>query len=105
MTDKLLSALSLCRKAGALTVGFDAVADTLADGRAQLLLFAADLSPATQRRMLARNPGAVPAQVLPYTQQALAAITRRPAGVLAITDPNFGALCQNALNAAPATPI
>ena len=42
--NKLLGALSLCRKAGKLTMGFDPVAESAAKGKAALVLLAADLS-------------------------------------------------------------
>ena len=32
-TDKLMGALGLCRRAGALTVGFDAVKDAVLSGK------------------------------------------------------------------------
>ena len=48
--DDLLFALSLCRKAGALVTGFDAVKESVFKGKAQLVLCACDASPGTARR-------------------------------------------------------
>ena len=38
MPGNILFALSLCRKAGALVMGFDAVKDSVGKGKAQLVL-------------------------------------------------------------------
>ena len=45
--QKLFSALSLCRKAGKLVLGFDAVTDSVYGGKAVLVLLAADASDRT----------------------------------------------------------
>lgn len=47
MPGNILFALSLCRKAGALVMGFDAVKDSVGKGKAQLVLCAGDLSEGT----------------------------------------------------------
>ena len=44
MPGNILFALSLCRKAGALVMGFDAVKDSVGKGKAQLVRGAGDLS-------------------------------------------------------------
>ncbi|MFV0412705.1 MAG: L7Ae/L30e/S12e/Gadd45 family ribosomal protein [Oscillospiraceae bacterium] len=92
MGDKLFSALSLCKKAGALAAGFDQVVENAAAGKAHLLLFAADLSPNTRKRALEQAPG-LPVCNLPFTQEALAAITRKPVGVLAVNNKDLAVLC------------
>lgn len=97
MNDKLFGALSLCKKAGALTLGFDSVCEAMAKGEVKLLLFAQDLSPATKKRVLHRNTQGLPYADLLHTQSALAMLARKPVGVLAITDENLAALCQRAL--------
>ena len=51
MPGNILFALSLCRKAGALVMGFDAVKDSVGKGKAQLVLCAGDLSEGTRRRV------------------------------------------------------
>lgn len=45
MNDRLLSALSLCRKAGRLTLGMDVCQQAAQDGTARLMLTASDLAP------------------------------------------------------------
>ena len=43
-SNKLLGALGLCKKAGKLIIGFDAVADAIRRGSAKLLVLTGDLS-------------------------------------------------------------
>ena len=49
--EALFQAVSLCRKAGALTMGFDAVEDAVVKGKAWLVMTASDASPKTVQRV------------------------------------------------------
>lgn len=49
--DKLLNFLGLCRRAGKLTTGFDAVDETLIKGESQLVIIASDTSPNTEKKL------------------------------------------------------
>ena len=49
--EALFQAVSLCRKAGALTMGFDAVEDAVVKGKAWLVMTASDASPKTVQRL------------------------------------------------------
>jgi len=51
MTDRVLSFISLARKAGKLTVGFDVTAAAAMQGKAKLILLASDLSRGTAARL------------------------------------------------------
>ncbi|MDL2325255.1 ribosomal L7Ae/L30e/S12e/Gadd45 family protein [Ruminococcaceae bacterium OttesenSCG-928-A16] len=99
--DKLFGALSLCKKAGKLVCGFDAVCDSMLAGEAKLLLFASDVSEKTQKRAVEQNSGGIPVKSLPYMQQQIAILTNKPVGVLAVADVDLAALCMGAF-AAPA---
>lgn len=101
--DKLWGALGLCQKAGALAAGFDAVGEALAKQTAAALLFAQDVSAGTRKRIERQNTQNIPVYELPYNQQELAFITRKPVGVLAITNKDLAALCAKAAKAAPQT--
>ena len=99
-TDKLLGALGLCRRAGALIVGFDAVKDAVLMGKAHLVLYAQDASEGNVRRIqwMCREVGdACEALPLPLTKQDLAAILHKAVGVLAVTDENLAVLCRTKL--------
>lgn len=99
--DKLLSALSLCRKAGALVMGFDAVAQSAKDGKAKTVLLAADLAPGSSKKALRFCEDAgMKAQLLPLTQQQLLAIVPKKTGVFAVTDKGLAQLVQRQLAAA-----
>lgn len=98
--DKLMGALSLCRKAGKLVMGFDAVAESIAKGRAAAVLLADDLSEGSARRItrLAQAAGLTPAR-LPLSQHQLLAVTPKPTGVFAVADPGMAGLVLARLDA------
>ena len=50
--DKLLNFLGLCRRAGKLTTGFDAVEETVVKGEARLVIIAGDASKNTEKKLL-----------------------------------------------------
>ena len=81
MPGNILFALSLCRKAGALVMGFDAVKDSVGKGKAQLCEDWVEVAD------------------LPETQFALAQISKKPTGVFAVTDPELAKLCRKNLAA------
>lgn len=99
MPGNIVFALSLCRKAGALVMGFDAVKDSVFNGSAQLVLCAGDLSEGTRRRAgyFCEAQG-VPLHTLAETQAALAHICKKPTGVFAVTDPELAKLCKKNLS-------
>lgn len=79
--------LSLCRRAGKLELGFDAVAGSLKKGQAKLLIFAKDVSERTKREVCyaARHS---PAKLLPlpYTMDEMWFLIGKRIGVAAVTD-------------------
>ena len=99
MPGNIVFALSLCRKAGALVTGFDAVKDSVGRGKAHLVLCACDLSEGSRRRVGAFCADWVDVADLPVTQQQLAHICKKPTGVFAVTDPELARLCRNNLAA------
>lgn len=94
--EKLLGALGLCRRAGALAIGFDAVRGAIDSGQAALVLVAQDTSERTQKRICEGCD--CPVAHMPLAQQDIASITRKPAGVLAVINKDLAILCQNALD-------
>ena len=77
--EALFQAVSLCRKAGALTMGFDAVEEAV-----QRLNYAVgDL---------------VDVITMPLTQDRLADISRKAVAVYAVTDRNLAKLCFDRLS-------
>lgn len=94
-------ALSLCRKAGALVYGFDAVKERVYTGEAHLALYADDISAGTRARVERFCEGLVPVLPLGRTQAEVAHVLKKPAGVFAITDPELAKLCRKCAGAAP----
>lgn len=92
MNDQKLSFLGLCRKAGALACGHDAVIGSITGNRAYLIFVAADASERLVREVThAASYGGkkIPVVHIKYTSaDLLAGIGRKPV-VLSVTDENF----------------
>ena len=95
--ESLYQTLSLCRKAGKLVQGYDAVEEAVFKSKAWLVLYTADASVKTVRRMKDAVEDLVDVLPMPLTQADMAPISRKPAVVYAITDRNLGALCYDKL--------
>lgn len=103
-TDRLAGLLGIARRAGRLTIGFRAVAAQIADGKADAVLLAADLSEKTGKELrFAAKDKAVKLFRIPLNKQELAHLLglEKPVGVLAIEDKGFAAsiekLCRREL--------
>ena len=91
--EALFQAVSLCRKAGALTMGFDAVEDAVVKGKAWLA------SAKTVQRLNYAVGDMVDVIPMPLTQDKLADISRKPVAIYAVTDRNLAKLCFDRLTA------
>ena len=96
--EALFQALSLCRKAGALTMGFDAVEDACVKSKAWLVMVASDASAKTVQRLNYSVGDLVDVITMPLTQDKLADISRKPVAVYAVTDRNLAKLCFDRLS-------
>lgn len=96
MAGNIIFALSLCRKAGALVTGFDAVKESVQKDKAYLVLCAGDVSDGTRRRVHTFCEDLIELVELPQTQFALSQISKKPTGVFAVTDPELAKLCRKA---------
>ena len=97
--EALFQALSLCRKAGALTMGFDAVEDACVKSKAWLVMVASPMP--APRPCSASNYSVgdlVDVITMPLTQDNLADISRKPVAVYAVTDRNLAKLCFDRLS-------
>ena len=89
---KLAGLLGIARRAGRLTTGFDAVAGLMGEGKAALVMLAADLSEKTQKELrFAAGEKPVLIRTIPLTKEAAAAACglKKPVGVLATDDNGF----------------
>ena len=100
--DKLLSSISLSKRAGKLLLGFDVVKGAVLEGKAALVLFASDLSDKTRRSMKRIcEEWEVPTAALPYTLDDIFGEVGKRAGILAISDRGLAKLvCSNRAPAA-----
>jgi ribosomal protein L7Ae-like RNA K-turn-binding protein len=95
--DKLLGAIGLCRRAGALRAGFDAVCEAAGQGEAALVLLADDASERTRRKVREACKARCGTVDIPLRQRQLAGLLHKKVGVLAVTDPHLATLCRQAL--------
>lgn len=86
--SKIIDLLTICRKAGRLTLGFDAVCADARTGRAALILHTSDASAKTIKELnfLCNN---VPVLKIPITRTDLVKCFRKEFAVLAICDEGF----------------
>ena len=94
----LYQTISLCRRAGALVCGFDAVVDAVMQGKTGLVIASADASENTVKRMRQKVEDLADFRRMPLTQDDIAPVTRRGVAVCAITDDNLAALCRKKLD-------
>ena len=97
--EALFQAVSLCRKAGALTMGFDAVEEACVKSKAWLVMTASDISPKTAQRLNYVVGDLVDVISMPLSQEKLADISHKPVAVYAVTDRNLAKLCFDRLTA------
>ena len=90
----LMSALSLCRKAGKLVLGYDAAVEAVLAGKSHHVFYAADASQSTVERVSFEIDGLAGAKKLPLTQQQMLDITRKSVAIYAVTDINLARLCE-----------
>ncbi len=97
--DKLYNALSLAKRAGALTVGFDAVCEAAQKKEAALVLLASDTSEGTVKRVHRMCQNYCEVLFLPHTQEQISNITKKQIGVMAVTNTDLATLCLQYLQA------
>lgn len=88
--NRLTASLTMCRKAGKLLLGFDAVREAAAQGSVRLVLLAADVSAKTEKeaRFFA---GSLPVRKLPFDMDALKLYFRKRTAVFGICEDGFAA--------------
>ena len=95
---KAVSTLSLCRRAGKLVTGFDAVAECAASGDARLLAAASDISAKTRKEIVfLADKYNIPMTTVPATMDELLHVLGKRVGVMAVTDSGLAGAISNAL--------
>lgn len=90
MTDRLLSLLGLCRRAGKIVLGNDPVIDSINGKKAKLVIVAEDCSPNTAKNVLrTAHQNNVRTQIAPYSKEDISLAVGKYTAVLAICDDGF----------------
>ena len=90
MTDRFLSLLGLCRRAGRLVLGNDPVIDSINLRKAKLVIIASDCSHNTAKGVLSiAHRCSVKAYTVSYTKEEISLSVGKHTAVLSITDDGF----------------
>lgn len=90
MNDRLLSFLGLCKKAGYLISGAETVTKSMREGRAKLVMLAADLSDNTKKEVKrAAGQYGVNLRELSCDKDELSFALGKHCGVICVTDGGF----------------
>lgn len=94
--NRQLGNLGLCRKAGCLVLGFDAVKKAVQQGEAKLLLYTSDVSDKTKKevRFLSDRYHILIKEV-PFSMEHMQNVVGKRAGIMAATSQNFADLLSN----------
>lgn len=88
--DRLLSFLGLCKRAGCLISGAETVTKAVREGKAQLVLYASDVSDNSLKDVVkAAEDGGVTAKKLPRTKEELSFALGKHCGIVCTTDKGF----------------
>jgi ribosomal protein L7Ae-like RNA K-turn-binding protein len=90
MNDRLLSLLGLCRRAGKLSLGFDAALGSARMGETELMITASDLSPKTAAAVAHVTEGEqIELLAIGKTMDEIGQAVGKRVGVLAVNDAGF----------------
>lgn len=90
MTDRLLSLLGLCRRAGKIVLGNDPVVDSIIGKKAKLVIVASDCSENTAKNVLrTAHQNNVKTLIAPHTKEDISLAVGKYTAVLAICDDGF----------------
>ncbi|MBC8545873.1 ribosomal L7Ae/L30e/S12e/Gadd45 family protein [Clostridiaceae bacterium NSJ-31] len=88
--NRLLSTISLCKRAGKLLMGYDRVKDAVFAGKAHIVFTATDLSERSRKGViLLCEADNIDHFVLPFSMEQLEYEIGRRTGILAVTDPGL----------------
>lgn len=90
MNDKILSLLGLCRRAGKITIGNDAVIDMVTKNKAKLVIMAEDVSKNTAKGVLsACHANNVTALTIKRDKEQLSHAIGKFCAVITVNDDGF----------------
>lgn len=88
--SELMDILTICRKAGQLSMGFDPMKEALAEGKARAVIIASDISPKTEKevRFFAEKKN-IPAEKTKCTIDEIHCRLGKKAGILTVCGEGF----------------
>lgn len=94
--QKIFDLLTICRKAGRMTMGFDSVKESIQTGKAKLVLLASDISAKTEKEVrFFADKNSTEVHTVPVTIAEIEFGTGKKAGVIGICDEGFAKkLCE-----------
>lgn len=95
MKDRLLSTLCICRKAGKIILGFDAVNDAAREHTLALIVLSGDLSPKSAKEMaFAAEKYQIPICSAPITMDDIRHRLGKRSGIIGVTDQGLAETVQ-----------
>lgn len=90
-SEKILNLLTMCRRAGRMTLGFDTTFEAMEDKKLHAICFSADLSPKTRKEadFLLKSRPDIKAFELPFSMEELHFALGKRSGILGICDEGF----------------
>ena len=88
--NRLTASLTMCRKAGKLLLGFDAVTEAAKQGGVKLFLLASDVSEKTEKEVR-YFAGTLPVRKLPFDMDTLKCYFRKRTAVFGVCVDGFAA--------------
>ena len=88
--NRLTASLTMCRKAGKLLLGFDAVKEAAKQGTVKLFLLASDASGKTEKE-IRYFAGTLPVRKLPFDMDTLKSYFRKRTAVFGVCEDGFAA--------------
>ena len=90
MDKRLLETLGLCRRAGILSYGHDAVFLNIIQDKAKLVIFADDFSEKTRQKITkTAEENKIETILTQFKMEEFSKILKKPAGILSVNDGAF----------------
>jgi len=88
--EKIFGLLTICRKAGRMTMGFDSVKESILTGKAKAVFLASDISAKTEKEVrFFAGRASVSTERIDATVEEIEFFTGKKAGVIGICDEGF----------------
>ena len=106
IADRLFGSLTVCRRAGFIVAGFDSAKDSLAEGKAKLILVAADASEKTKKEISYYADRAnVPVMSTPAVMEEYERHIGKRSAVIAVCDEGFADSIRDKLTSDGSQPL